>query len=335
MSKVELERQIRQAVVGLRSVVSAQGDLLAEPQLVDVSSDYPGSPPLITERTLEFRLPSVAETEDAELWSRYVEDGRKHVDATTLLHLVATKAFLEAQSPRQGEAIRDLAAAVETVLETNAVPQGIRFGPNSDTIAPMYISKLQTSLDWGRMNPDKVILVEGHAADTGSDQWDLDLALRRGKTVANYFVAHGIPTDRIEVVSFGRGKAVCTEKDEACRAQNRRVTVSWKRSAAPFIVETIDCPPAPTLPPGGAGPPTLGHVPSMKRIEGEVRNLDASSRTFEVGDVKVEIDPSTAIFLDCHWASMVDLKEGTKVKAFMGDRGGRYVVTVIEAVSGM
>ena len=69
-------------------------------------------------------------------------------------------------------------------------------------------------------------MVQGHAEETGTREYNLALGARRASSVQEYLIAQGVASDRLRTLSFGkeRPREVCS--DEACYANNRRaVTV--------------------------------------------------------------------------------------------------------------
>ena len=69
-------------------------------------------------------------------------------------------------------------------------------------------------------------MVQGHAEETGTREYNLALGARRASAVQEYLIAQGVGADRVRTLSFGkeRPREVCS--DEACYAKNRRaVTV--------------------------------------------------------------------------------------------------------------
>ncbi len=65
------------------------------------------------------------------------------------------------------------------------------------------------------------IRIEGHADDTGSDEYNMALGERRAAYARRYLVQNGIAEGRIQIVSRGEERPACTD-GEACRARNRR-----------------------------------------------------------------------------------------------------------------
>jgi peptidoglycan-associated lipoprotein len=66
------------------------------------------------------------------------------------------------------------------------------------------------------------IRIEGHADDTGSDEYNMALGERRAATARRYLVEAGIAEGRIAIVSRGEERPACTDGTEACRSRNRR-----------------------------------------------------------------------------------------------------------------
>ena len=80
---------------------------------------------------------------------------------------------------------------------------------------------LEENARWMRANPRAVLLVEGHADERGTNEYNLTLAERRAMSARNYLVAHGVSADRITTISYGEERPVCREHSENCWARNR------------------------------------------------------------------------------------------------------------------
>lgn len=66
------------------------------------------------------------------------------------------------------------------------------------------------------------VVVEGHCDDRGTNEYNLALGDRRARSARDYLVSLGIPSDRIDTVSYGEEKPLCSDQTEACWAKNRR-----------------------------------------------------------------------------------------------------------------
>ncbi len=74
---------------------------------------------------------------------------------------------------------------------------------------------------WLNKNTDVNITVEGNCDDRGSREYNLALGEERAKSVRDMLIANGVDGTRIDTVSYGEERPVCSRSGEACWAQNR------------------------------------------------------------------------------------------------------------------
>jgi peptidoglycan-associated lipoprotein len=85
---------------------------------------------------------------------------------------------------------------------------------------------LDGQAQWLQTNVNYRAIIEGHADEQGTREYNLALGARRANAVREYLVSKGIDTGRLQTISYGkeRPSAVCAA--ESCYSQNRRsVTV--------------------------------------------------------------------------------------------------------------
>ena len=70
--------------------------------------------------------------------------------------------------------------------------------------------------------PSTTIVIEGHADERGSAEYNLGLADRRATAAKEFLVQLGVSTDRLKPVSYGKERPQCTESNESCWQKNRR-----------------------------------------------------------------------------------------------------------------
>jgi peptidoglycan-associated lipoprotein len=70
--------------------------------------------------------------------------------------------------------------------------------------------------------PNAVVIVEGHADERGSAEYNLGLSDRRATAAKEFLVQLGVPADRLKPVSYGKERPQCTESNESCWQRNRR-----------------------------------------------------------------------------------------------------------------
>jgi outer membrane protein OmpA-like peptidoglycan-associated protein len=69
----------------------------------------------------------------------------------------------------------------------------------------------------------KVIEIQGHTDDQGSDQYNLELSNRRAEAVRRYLMSKGVDADRLVAKGYGESAPVEPGSTDEARAENRRV----------------------------------------------------------------------------------------------------------------
>ena len=79
---------------------------------------------------------------------------------------------------------------------------------------------------WMQSNPGYAVILEGHADEQGTREYNLALGARRASAVQNFLISQGIAASRLRTVSYGKERPLEVCSNEACYSQNRRgVTV--------------------------------------------------------------------------------------------------------------
>ena len=76
--------------------------------------------------------------------------------------------------------------------------------------------------------PEDMVVVEGHADERGTIEYNLALGERRAQAVKTYLVDAGVADSRIETVSLGEEQPAVMGSDESALAQNRRAELKRK-----------------------------------------------------------------------------------------------------------
>jgi peptidoglycan-associated lipoprotein len=85
---------------------------------------------------------------------------------------------------------------------------------------------LRSQAEWLQRNPAVRVLVEGHADERGTRDYNLALGERRANAAKNYLASLGIDPARIETISYGKERPEAMGSNEEAWARNRRaVTV--------------------------------------------------------------------------------------------------------------
>jgi len=73
--------------------------------------------------------------------------------------------------------------------------------------------------------PDVNVTIEGHCDERGTVEYNLALGEKRANAARDYLVSAGVPTARIQTVSYGKERPFAEGHDETAWAQNRRAHV--------------------------------------------------------------------------------------------------------------
>ena len=75
---------------------------------------------------------------------------------------------------------------------------------------------------WLTNNPEYSVVIEGHADEQGTREYNLALGARRANAVREYLLAKGMSSGRLKTVSYGKERPLEICSAEACYAKNRR-----------------------------------------------------------------------------------------------------------------
>ncbi len=74
--------------------------------------------------------------------------------------------------------------------------------------------------------PAQKLLIEGHCDERGSEEYNMALGDQRARAAEDFLTSLGIPNAQLTVISYGKDRPVCTDKDENCWQRNRRAHVT-------------------------------------------------------------------------------------------------------------
>ena len=121
-------------------------------------------------------------------------------------------------------------AVVETTTEARIAglrAQDGNFDFDRHDIRPEFQSELDEVGTFLKNNPDAYVMLVGYTDSIGSEEYNLDLSLRRASSAANYLTSnHNIDRDRIVVNYYGEANPIASNDTAEGRAQNRRVEVA-------------------------------------------------------------------------------------------------------------
>lgn len=78
-------------------------------------------------------------------------------------------------------------------------------------------------------NPQARVVLEGHADERGTREYNMALGERRAKAVSRFLTVQGAASSQIEVVSYGEERPAVMGHDESSWSKNRRVELKYSR----------------------------------------------------------------------------------------------------------
>lgn len=102
----------------------------------------------------------------------------------------------------------------------------VHFAVDESTLGDEARATLLAQASWLMDNPEYSAIIEGHADEQGTREYNLALGARRAAAVQEFLVSRGVSPARLRTVSYGKERPIEICSAEACYAKNRRaVTV--------------------------------------------------------------------------------------------------------------
>ena len=105
---------------------------------------------------------------------------------------------------------------------SQTVGDRVLFAVDQSTLTPEGRATLDGQARWLLTNTDYLAVIEGHADEQGTREYNVALGARRANAVREYLISQGVPATRLRTVSYGKERPVATCSDESCYSQNRR-----------------------------------------------------------------------------------------------------------------
>ena len=128
-----------------------------------------------------------------------------------------------------GQSFKDICCDPEDLNNAESLlsQRIIKFAYDQSTVEAEYRDLINIHARYLSANPTAKMVLEGHADERGTPEYNLALGERRGQSVANLMKAQGASDSQISVVSFGEEKPVALCNDESCWSENRRVRIVY------------------------------------------------------------------------------------------------------------
>ena len=143
--------------------------------------------------------------------------------ASLILTACATTKKVDTGSQMQG----DVYTGTDTVeYLASGVPDRVFFATNESILTTASRDTLRKQATWLRANSEITVVLEGHADERGTREYNLALGERRAYSAKDYLMTYGVSASRISVISYGKERPVDAGSNPLSWSKNRRsVTV--------------------------------------------------------------------------------------------------------------
>jgi peptidoglycan-associated lipoprotein len=107
-------------------------------------------------------------------------------------------------------------AALEAGLED------VFFGYDQWTLSNAGMEALNQDVRYLKDHPGALLKIEGHCDERGTSDYNMVLGDKRAKAARSYLIEAGVSSKQVTIVSFGKERPFCFDRDESCYQQNRR-----------------------------------------------------------------------------------------------------------------
>ncbi len=131
----------------------------------------------------------------------------------------------EAERLRQEREARYRAEAAEMsaeALRQRFEEENVHFDFDKYVLTPQAMMVLDEKAVYLRDNSRVRVLIEGHADERGTNEYNLALGDRRANSAKNYLIKSGVDASRFTTISYGEEQPLCNQRNESCWSKNRR-----------------------------------------------------------------------------------------------------------------
>jgi len=124
------------------------------------------------------------------------------------------------QAPAPAPSTQPVQEALNSMLAR--VGDRVFFDFDKSDLKPAARNTVQGWANWLRSNPGADIVIEGHADERGTREYNLALGERRATAVKDYLVALGVAPSRVRTISYGKERPEDPGHNDSAWAKNRR-----------------------------------------------------------------------------------------------------------------
>ena len=103
----------------------------------------------------------------------------------------------------------------------------VYFDFDTSTVSSEFSAILDAHAKFLNNSSNTRVLVEGHADERGTPEYNIALGERRAKAVVTYLENMGVSSSQLSVVSYGEEKPMIKDRSESAFAKNRRAVLVY------------------------------------------------------------------------------------------------------------
>jgi peptidoglycan-associated lipoprotein len=149
------------------------------------------------------------------------DQAQKSSDADAAKKDAADK-VTDRQVPSKIESVDSKDGSAQKLSEQEGIFKDVQFDYDKYEVKESYQPAMKSIASWMTKNAAARLSVEGHCDERGTNEYNLALGDRRAKAVRDTLVALGVPSSKIDIISYGEEKPLCKEQTEECWSKNRR-----------------------------------------------------------------------------------------------------------------
>ncbi len=151
----------------------------------------------------------------------------KNILLVLMASLILTACATTKKVTTTGQMQGDVYTGTDTVeYLASGVPDRVFFATNESILTTRSRETLRKQATWLRENSGINVVLEGHADERGTREYNLALGERRANSAKDYLMTYGVSASRISVISYGKERPVDSGSNPLSWSKNRRsVTV--------------------------------------------------------------------------------------------------------------
>ncbi|MEQ8859667.1 MAG: peptidoglycan-associated lipoprotein Pal [Pseudomonadales bacterium] len=111
---------------------------------------------------------------------------------------------------------------------TRLMERTFYFAYDRSVLSPDDLATLEMHATFMRNNPDRSVVVEGHADERGTREYNLALGERRADSIRTFLLSSGVSSRQVEIVSYGEERPEDPGHDESAWARSRRAVLIYR-----------------------------------------------------------------------------------------------------------